>query len=147
HVALSRETQHALPFLPVGNIKAPKVDFRVVETLRRLGDPRAKGHREIGAGHDRLAPEDVRRAGEQHAHSVDLKPMQALDGVVDGPLITPAHQPEGGGAVEKIVLACPLPNEVPGVLGINPDRASPVAVRGPEGASVRLLDSTTLLVS
>ena len=68
--------------------------------------------------------------------------MQAFDAVVDGSLITPSHQPEGGGAVEKVVLSRPLPNEVPGVLRIKANGTAPAAVRSPEGTRVSLLDIT-----
>ena len=79
----------------------------------------------------------IGRAGQQHAHAVDLQLVQALDGVLDDPLVAPAHQPEGRGAVEEVVLAGAFPDEMPGVSGIHADGAAPVAVGRLETRLVR----------
>src|SRR5207247_5560871 len=56
------------------------------------------------------------------------------DAVINDPVFFPTCQPKRGGAVEEVVLACPLPDEVPRVLGIDADWASPVALRSFERA-------------
>src|SRR5262249_2150661 len=69
-----------------------------------------------------------------------LEPTETVDAVVNRPLVAPAHQPERGSAVEEVVLSRPFPNKVPGVLGIVPNRTTPVAVRGSERVIIGLLE-------
>ena len=71
----------------------------------------------VAVGDDRLAPEAAgAAAAEQDAQPVDLEAMLAVEGVADDLLVLPAHQEEGGVAVEEVVLAGALPDEVPGVV-------------------------------
>lgn len=82
----------------------------------------------ILAGHHGLSVHKSCRAGDKHAHPVDLEVVEPVDSVSDDLLVAPTHHPEGCGAVEEVVLARAFPNEMPGVLAIHANRAAPVAV-------------------
>src|SRR5690349_12543681 len=64
--------------------------------------------------------------------------MQAFDAVVDDAIIPPPGQPEGCSAIEKIVLARAFPYEMPWILGIDPNWATPVSIRRAEHAGMGL---------
>jgi len=96
HVALTGEPQHAIPFLPVGNVEARVVNPWVVKTLWRRGNPGPQEYCEIPARHYRFAPSDVQGTCKQHTHSVDLELVQAFDTVV---MILSSRQPMSQNAV------------------------------------------------
>src|SRR5438309_5044902 len=137
---VTSEPQHPLPLLPVGHVKTGIVDTWVIETLRCLGNPWMQKVTEVFTGHHGFSPINVSCTRKQHADSIDLHANQSLDAVIDDSFLAPAHQPKGGGTVEKVVLARAFPNEMPGVFGIHTHRASSVAVGGAEGARVRHLE-------
>ena len=56
HIMVAGESEHPLPLLPIGNVKASKVHFRVVETFWRMSQPRPKEQSNILPGHHRFAP-------------------------------------------------------------------------------------------
>src|SRR5262245_41080237 len=93
------------------------------------GGPRRDERCPAGPGHDRLAVVDTRPAGNGHAHAIDLQPVEPLDAGADDLVVPPADEPVGRGAVEEVVLARAFPDEVPAVLGIDPD--GPAATTGP----------------
>ncbi len=136
HVAIAGEPQHPFVLLPVGDVEAGEVQPGVVQALGRLRRPGPERHGEAGAGHDGVPPEEVGVPRQQRADAVHLELVQPLDAVADVPLVAPAHQPEGGGPVEVVVLARALPDEVPGVGRVHAHRPAASAVRGPERAAV-----------
>src|SRR5262249_1539520 len=86
-----------------------------------------------------LAPEAVAGpAVEQHADAVDLVALEAVEAGADDGLVLPAHEQEGGGAVEEVVLAGPLPDEVPGAVPVHPQDAAAVGADCRGGALVGL---------
>ena len=116
-----------------------KVNLRVVKALGISRHPRPQNQAEILSGHNGFAPVYVRGARNQNAHPVDLQAVQTFDAVVDVPIVTPPHEPEGGGPVEKVVFSRPLPNEMPRVLRVDADGAAAVTVRRAECSRVRFL--------
>src|SRR5262249_17685287 len=80
------------------------------------------------AGDERLAPQTAGPpAAQQDAEPVDLEAVLPVQGVTDDLFVLPAHQEEGGVAVEEVMLAGPLPDEVPRVIRVHAQDAAPLA--------------------
>src|SRR5207248_1970934 len=52
--------------------------------------------------------------------------------IVDNSVLTPAHQPKRGRAINEAVFLCAFPNEMPGIVGINAHGAATAAGGNPE---------------
>src|SRR6266700_2927344 len=81
-------------------------------------------------------------SGKRHAHPVHLQSGEPIDAVLNGPFVTPAHQPVSGCAVEEIMLTRSLLDKMPGIRRVDPERTSQMLVCGCEGSGVafRLLN-------
>jgi len=137
----SREAQGALELLPVSHPEAAVIEAGVIDVVRLFGRPGGDIHGEVVSHHHRFAVEEVGAAGDGHAQAIDLQPVQPLQAVVDDPVVLPSHQPVRGGAVEEVVLARALPDEVPRILRIDADGAATVAVVGMKRAREVFLEN------
>src|ERR1017187_7493168 len=80
-------------------------------------------------------------SGKRHAHPVHLQSGKSIDAVLNGPLVTPAHQPVSGCAVEEIMLTRSFPDKMPGIGRVDAEWTSQMLLCGCEcsGVVVRLL--------
>src|SRR5579871_1918678 len=146
HVAIARKLQHAIELLPIRQIEPVVVEAWVKRVVRALCRPGCNERRPGLSDHDRLAKKGGGLpAGEGHTQPVDFEPVQPIDAVLNGVVITKADQPIRGGSVEEVVLPGSLPDEVPWVLGIYREEAALLCFDGAESARGGLCE-TALLV-
>src|SRR5262249_6038122 len=120
------------------------VEAGVRRVVGALGDPRVEIRVKLGAGDDRLTPETAGPpAAQQDAEPVDLEAVPPGQRPADDLFGLPAHQEEGGIAVEEVMLAGALPDEVPRVIPVHAQDAAPLAGRRLELAGM-LADDVAL---
>src|SRR5579872_6602899 len=135
HVAIAGELQHAVKLLPVRQIEAVIVEAGMERVVRALCRPGCNERRPGWSDHDRLAEEGgCLSAGDGHTQPIDLEPMEAIEGVLNGVVVAKAYQPIRRGSVEEVMLTGSLPDEVPRVLGIDGDEAALLSFDGAESA-------------
>ena len=132
--------EHALEFLPVCDVETGCSRSRGASGRRgRSADPGVEIGVEVRVGDDRLAPEAARPAArQQDAEPIDLEAVLPVEGVADDLFVLPAHQQKGGVAVEEVMLAGALPDEVPGVILVDAQDAATAGGRLELAGMVRM---------
>src|SRR5947209_485374 len=106
------------------------------EVIGTLGRPRGRQVGVIVASHHRLSEKQIASARDGDPNAVYLQAVQAIYAVTNDALVFPTCQPISGSAVEEIVFARALPNEMPSILRIYPDGTFPMSIGGVESTSV-----------
>jgi len=119
HVPLPGIAEHPLVLPPELDIEAGEIETRVVDVPGPLGRPGLEVKVEAAAGHNRLAPRSIIIAAvEEHSQPIHAQSSEAVDDAADGRVVPP-HQVVRGRAIQQEVLAVTLPDEVPGMLGVD----------------------------
>jgi hypothetical protein len=100
----------------------------VSEVVRILSGPDRWEVGVISCCHDGLAEIEIAAPGESDTNAIHFEAMKTVDARADDTLFLPASQPVRSGAVEEIVFACSLPNEMPRVSWVNANGTAPVIV-------------------
>ncbi len=141
HVQVAGVPQQPVVLLPMGDVEPRHVEARILQTLRPRGDPRVQQERElvrrVRVFHPGLS---VLHAAHDHdPDAIDLQPVQPVQALPDR-LVVPAHQKVSRRPVPEIVLARAFPEEMPGVLGIDPHQPAATGVASGERARVFRLE-------
>src|SRR5580765_2595690 len=92
------------------------------------GSPRRDVRRPTFSSHDRFAEKFISASGDGYAYPVNLQIVQPFYCRSDHIFIAPSNQPVSSGAIKEIMLAGPLPYEVPTVLRVDAYRPAAMAV-------------------
>src|ERR1035437_3274475 len=133
HIAVTGVLQHPVKLLPVRHVEAVVVESgmkRIVGGLCLPGCNESCPGRPV---HDRLTEvSGSLAAGNGDAQPVDLQPMETIEAVLNGVVVTKAYEPVCRGSVEEKMLSSSLPDEVPWVSGIDTEQAALFRFNGAE---------------